>query len=421
MLKGTPLKTTIIIMMVFCIIIMLSGLTLTTFYPNNTTCVGGICSTNTEVALTPINQAKTFFSELFSVSEWPKRWFCGSWAGFHGWSYILADLITFISYFGIPIFLGLFLKRHKKEKLPYRNLLWLFSFFIFFCGLTHLFDAITFWYPMYRLLGLIKVMTASVSFVTLIVLTYESKELVNLKSPKQMQEIIDHQTTELRAVNEQLKIEINHRNEYEEQLRDTIHQNELLFKELNHRVKNNLQMVAGMVRVNAMVKGMPPSEIADRVETRIKNMSLVHELLLKGKSVENVVLHAYLGELVETSMKVMNNPNIKIETQIERPLIVNTEVAINLGLITSEAITNSLKYAFGDNESGLIKIKAKRLNGIIELEVSDNGEGFDPKKEKRAGSLGSSLMESFTKNLQGGKLSISSDTSGTKVKVTFSG
>jgi signal transduction histidine kinase len=109
-------------------------------------------------------QAADFFLGLFDTKNWPARWHCGSWSDFHGWLYIVSDLLIWASYFAIPILLIVMLTRRKD--IPFPRIIWLFVGFIVLCGITHLLDAIIFWWPAYRLSALIRFATAVVSAFT---------------------------------------------------------------------------------------------------------------------------------------------------------------------------------------------------------------------------------------------------------------
>ena len=106
-----------------------------------------------------------FFRGLFSVDKWPPRWQCGYWSDFHGWLYIISDLLIWLAYFMIPVIIINYLTR-KKTKLKFNRAYAYFAAFILLCGTTHFFDAMMFWVPMYRLNALIRVITALISLMT---------------------------------------------------------------------------------------------------------------------------------------------------------------------------------------------------------------------------------------------------------------
>lgn len=101
---------------------------------------------------------------LFDTSDFPARWHCGVWSDGHGWLHIISDLLVFGAYLAIPVLLIYFLL--TRRDLPFPRVFWLFVAFIFACGTTHLMEAVIFWWPAYRLSGLLKLTTAVVSWAT---------------------------------------------------------------------------------------------------------------------------------------------------------------------------------------------------------------------------------------------------------------
>jgi signal transduction histidine kinase/DNA-binding NarL/FixJ family response regulator len=109
-----------------------------------------------------------FFYNLFDTSDFPARWNCGHWTRGHGWLHILSDIAVWGAYTSIPIALVLFARRRKD--VPFQRIYLLFAAFILACGSVHLVEAIIFWQPVYRLSGLLKLLTAVVSWATVIAL-----------------------------------------------------------------------------------------------------------------------------------------------------------------------------------------------------------------------------------------------------------
>src|SRR5262245_16588192 len=125
------------------------------------------------------------FSRLFDTSGFPARWNCGNWTREHGWLHITADLGVWSAYVAIPCVLAYFVIR--KNDIPFRNIFWLFGAFILACGTTHLMEAIIFWWPAYRLAGVIKLLTAIVSWTTVISLIFVIPRALTLRSPEDLQ------------------------------------------------------------------------------------------------------------------------------------------------------------------------------------------------------------------------------------------
>jgi two-component system, chemotaxis family, sensor kinase Cph1 len=112
-----------------------------------------------------MQQVIDFFKGLFDTTEWPPRWHCGNWTGFHGWLYILSDLSIWIAYFLIPLIILNYLGK-KRNGVKFQGAYLLFAAFILLCGITHFMDAMMFWIPMYRLNALVRFVTGVVSLLT---------------------------------------------------------------------------------------------------------------------------------------------------------------------------------------------------------------------------------------------------------------
>jgi len=126
-----------------------------------------------------------FLSKLFDTSGFPARWRCGAWTPAHGWLNILSDLGVWSAYLAIPCVLGYFIIRRKD--LPFRLVFVLFGAFILACGSTHLMEAVIFWWPAYRLAGVIKLFTALVSWATVFALVPVVPIALAMRSPEELE------------------------------------------------------------------------------------------------------------------------------------------------------------------------------------------------------------------------------------------
>src|SRR5260221_6905523 len=111
-----------------------------------------------------MGQFINFFKNLFDASDWPPRWHCGKWSEFHGWLYIISDLLIWSAYFAIPVIIIRYITR--KQHARFLKIYFLFAAFILACGATHFLDALAFWLPVYRLNALIRFATGVLSWVT---------------------------------------------------------------------------------------------------------------------------------------------------------------------------------------------------------------------------------------------------------------
>ncbi len=141
-----------------------------------------------------------FLGQLFDTSDFPARWNCGHWTTSHGWLHILSDLGVWSAYFAIPIVLCYFIFR--RHDLPFRKVFVLFGAFILLCGTTHLMDAVIFWWPAYRLSGLLKLLTASVSWVTVFALVKVAPRVLSMRTPEELEREIAARNDAERLVRE---------------------------------------------------------------------------------------------------------------------------------------------------------------------------------------------------------------------------
>lgn len=125
-----------------------------------------------------------FFQKLLETSDWPPRWHCGVWTEFHGWLYIISDLLIWAAYFSIPLVILKYIVR--KSHTRFFKLYILFAAFILACGGTHFLDAVAFWFPLYRLSALMRFITAVVSWVTVFYLVKYLPVAFSLKSVEEL-------------------------------------------------------------------------------------------------------------------------------------------------------------------------------------------------------------------------------------------
>jgi PAS domain S-box-containing protein len=143
-----------------------------------------------------MDQVLDFFRNLFDSSDWPPRWHCGKWTDFHGWLYIISDLLIWSAYFAIPIVIIKFISR--KKNIQFTRLYFLFAAFILACGATHFLDAVAFWIPVYRLSALARFITGVISWVTVFYLVKHLPVIFSLRSQSALEaEITERKKTEL--------------------------------------------------------------------------------------------------------------------------------------------------------------------------------------------------------------------------------
>ncbi|MET0461658.1 MAG: sensor histidine kinase [Chitinophagaceae bacterium] len=210
--------------------------------------------------------------------------------------------------------------------------------------------------------------------------------------------------------------QLSDRNQKLEQL---VQEKELLVKEVHHRVKNNLHTILSLLESQAVFLRDDALAAVQKSQSRVYAMSLIHQKLYKQENVTTVNMEEYLLELLmhlENSFE--ENRPITFRKTIE-PLQLDISQAIPLGLILNEAISNSIKYAFPDNQPGLIQVSLIQSGSAgICLMVQDNGIGLPADWEKMLNlSLGIKLIRGLSQDIHG-ECSIYSR-NGTTVAVKF--
>lgn len=178
---------------------------------------------------------------------------------------------------------------------------------------------------------------------------------------------------------------------------------EALVQEIHHRVKNNLQFVNSIInmQLNSVQNQHELMGLKD-TSRRILSMSLVHEMLFNKDTESNIDMQQYLQELVKNMDDLSNTSNNKIEFVLDvEKLFFDVSKATAIGMITSELLSNSLKYAFEKTESPIIKISLKEIapNTFI-LFYLDNGVGL-PDNINKTNKLGMRLIDIFSRQIKG--------------------
>lgn len=138
-----------------------------------------------------------FLAKLFDTSDFPARWHCGTWSEFHGWLHIVSDLAVFAAYITIPLVLLYF--QRKRRDIPVPKVFFLFAAFVFSCGAVHFVEATIFWWPVYRVSGIVKLVTAIVSWATVIGLIRIVPLAIAMRNPLELEaESLKRQQAELR-------------------------------------------------------------------------------------------------------------------------------------------------------------------------------------------------------------------------------
>jgi len=175
-----------------------------------------------------------------------------------------------------------------------------------------------------------------------------------------------------------------------------------LMKELEHRVKNSLGIVSGLLDI-AESKVSDPGAIgvlAD-AQLQLRAMSAIYERLYLTESVESIEFGTYVEELARSIFDTLSRASGRISLSVlARHIRVDTQRAVSLGLILNELLTNALKYAFPDDRPGAIEVVFEETDGAIRLTVADDGVGLkDPTIPEVSSTMGMTLIRLLAKQI----------------------
>jgi PAS domain S-box-containing protein len=197
--------------------------------------------------------------------------------------------------------------------------------------------------------------------------------------------------------------DITARTQAEEAIRAALHEKEVLLKEIHHRVKNNLQIVASLVNLQAGGTGDARiTAVLRETQHRVKSMALMHETLYRGGNLAALDLRRYVVELVDYLRHSYGNALHRIRLLVEvEPLALPLDSAIPCGLILTELVSNAYKHAFPDTASGTLRVEGRCADdGDYVLRVVDDGCGIPPDVDPlRSRSLGLQLVTNLSRQL----------------------
>lgn len=174
-----------------------------------------------------------------------------------------------------------------------------------------------------------------------------------------------------------------------------LEEKEVLLKEINHRVKNNMQMVSSLLELQAgRSNSVVAKETLKNAGKRIKSLAYAHQELYLNNDYSNLVLADYLDLLIS---KLLNNSEVTYDIEIDNSLSLDIEKAQAIGLVINELITNSIQHAWSEEDEKKIIVEIQKMNnGQWNLTYKDNGQGLIKDfKVENTKSLGFTLIKSF--------------------------
>lgn len=221
---------------------------------------------------------------------------------------------------------------------------------------------------------------------------------------------------------QQVQTELAERKRVEEQIKSSLKEKEVLLKEIHHRVKNNLQIISSLLKLQSSYsKDDQTLGLFKDSQNRIRSMALIHEKLYQSKDLSNINLAEYIRDLTSNLLRSYNASSqaVNLRTSVN-DISLSIDTAIPCGLIINELVSNSLKHAFPaikENNEIYLDVHSHHDNKFI-MVVGDNGIGFPQNLDfQNTDSLGLELVCTLAEQLDG---TIELDnTCGTKFTITF--
>lgn len=322
-----------------------------------------------------------FFSRLLETSGFPPRWTFGSWTAGHGWLHILADVAIFGAYAAIPIAL-LFFVRQRRD-VPYPPLFGLFALFIVCGGLTHLIDATLFWHPWYRLAGLVKAVTAVVSWLAVIALIRNMPQALALRGLAKRNQQLEQEIGEKKLAGVALAVA-------HEEAQAANRAKDRFLAGLSHELRTPLTPVR--LAVEGMLKDPEvPESLLPRLgmirrnlalEMRLIDDLLDYQSLLVGKAPlrrEWVELAAILKAVCGLCQPGVEEKKLTLELETSALPGYCLADPARLHQVFWNLIRNAMKFTAS---GGRIRVTADSPErGWCRVRVEDEGIGFPPDKE----------------------------------------
>ncbi len=216
-----------------------------------------------------------------------------------------------------------------------------------------------------------------------------------------------------------LTIESHNKQKAKQELELALEEKNILLQEVNHRVKNNLSIVASLMNLQSEKSNDDyHKQLFMECRNRLDSIATVHELIYKAKSYSHINFKEYLNQIIDhISDSYKSIEHIKIITGITE-VDIDISSAIPLALIVNELITNAYKHAFTNKKEGVIEILLVENNNQVFLTIKDNGQGFD-KTIVPKNSIGMDILGGLIEQING-ICNLTSDEKGTQYKISFS-
>jgi len=224
------------------------------------------------------------------------------------------------------------------------------------------------------------------------------------RSQSELENLVEQRTKDLQASQQVLEEQLKREQHLLSVIQTELKQKDTLLKEVHHRVKNNLQIISSLMRLQVdNHQDQQLKAFFQDSQNRIQSMALIHERLYRSDDLSQIDTQIYFKELTDYLCQTYNTNSQKIEVILDTPpILLEIDKAIPCGLIVNELFTNSLKYAFQNNDGGTITLTSQQLDQTYNLQIKDTGNGLSPDFDlSRSRSLGLRLVDRLVKQLRG--------------------
>jgi len=332
-----------------------------------------------------------FFANLFNTDGFMPRRLCGEWTDGLIWLHVLSDVAIFGAYTAIPCVLAFFILRRRD--VPFPRILWLFVAFIFACGSVHLIESTMFWQPVYRLSGLVKFITAVVSWLTVFALirivplalhlpglarfnTELRGEVEERKRVEQALRESEERLAELLASERAARSDAEHANRIKDEFLSTVSHE--LRTPLNAILGYSQLLQRGTMTDDEFNDGLSVIERNARSQAQIIEDLLDMSRIMSGKvrlDVTAVDLDQVIAASIATVKPAADARNIRIQTVLDPRASTVFGDSGRLQQVIWNLLTNAIKFT---PKEGRVQIVLERVNSHAEIRVSDSGQGIEP-------------------------------------------
>ncbi len=186
-----------------------------------------------------------------------------------------------------------------------------------------------------------------------------------------------------------------------DRIEKSLREKDFLLKEIHHRVKNNLQVISSLLKLQSREITDKSAQLAlDEGRNRVRSMALIHQNLYQKDNLTGIKMRDYIKQLAQELIDTYRIDITKVNLNLDIDDInLDVDSAIPIGLIINELMTNSMKYAFSNNSRGEISIALSQESGVLLLQVGDDGKGFDP-NQNSSNTFGQRLISAFAERLR---------------------